>query len=344
MPDDPKKVPEPVTEPEPSSESIDQLWRDLIRVHQAVKKMLLEFEEFDGKTFLQPIKEQRDALEHVVRARAAEIGLTTQSPSYVRENLSKALGHEYRALFDIADHYSITIRERIIALLKPYSAHAIAIVVPEYYREVRPRLAEIDNRISGVRRGKDVAAPGEDLAEVDQYTQVIAELRDHYSRLNERIPALERYVGSVSVGEQIQKLVAPYSAQALSVVAPEYYRDICPRIAEVQTSTVEPCSSGGASGEDQDNARVCGFIKALTQLQEDYAWLGHRVPALEEYTRKEKAKARRESRNSFLIKVGAGLVVAGLLYLLACLYRSGSSPVDQAAAPSQTQDSVQGPR
>jgi hypothetical protein len=329
MSEDHNQGPPPSTEP--TQESVEQSWKDLIRVHQSVKKMLLEFEEFDGKTFLQPIKEQRDALEHVMRARAAEIRLVPQPLAYVRDNLSKALGHEYRALFDIADHYSITIRERIVEMVQPYSPQAIASVAPEYYGVVRPRLEEIDRRIAEIREGKDVAAPGEDLEVVDHYTKVISELRDYYKLLERRIPALEEYVQSIVIGDKIKAMMEPYSAQAISAVAPDYYKEVLPLISEVEGKISDTRRGMDQPSQAKNVSQGGDIIRALADLRQKYNWLSNRVPALEEYAKKEKGRTRQEARNSLLIKVVATLIATAILAGAGLIYKylaDASRPIE----------------
>ena len=52
-------------------------WKSLVEIHNHAKSIILCAEEFDPQfqDFLQPILELRHSLEHIVRAKAAELGI-----------------------------------------------------------------------------------------------------------------------------------------------------------------------------------------------------------------------------------------------------------------------------
>ena len=55
----------------------EDLWRQIVEVHSHAKSLFLLAEELEPDQFqeyVQPINEQRHALEHIVRARANEFG------------------------------------------------------------------------------------------------------------------------------------------------------------------------------------------------------------------------------------------------------------------------------
>jgi len=126
----------------------DEIWARIIEVHQYAKELMIKGEEigsaFEYETFIQPLQEQRHALEHIVRARYSELNPENdEDDKYIEQNLEKALGHEYRCFFDIADWVSITIRDSIIRQLSKYSSDCISFVFPDYYEKIRPLLEKI---------------------------------------------------------------------------------------------------------------------------------------------------------------------------------------------------------
>lgn len=174
--------------------STNDLWADVVQLHQHTKALIILAEEHDltrWKTFLQPMLEQRSALDHICRAKAVELKLVEPpDENYVDGSLNKAIGHLYRAFFDTADWCAILLREEILGAVGPYSNECLNSVTPEYYRNIRPSLEKICNDIAGIRNDKDISGPRL-LERVINYKQIIDDLwRDHQT-LMRAIPALE---------------------------------------------------------------------------------------------------------------------------------------------------------
>ncbi len=123
-------------------------WSKIVQLHRATKTLTLLSEEHELKEwrkFLQPAMEEVHALEHIMRAKAAELGfLADLEPDnklgYIEKNLDKAIGHLYRAFFDTADWLSVIIRQKIITALETYDNRCITAVIPEYYKEKLEKL------------------------------------------------------------------------------------------------------------------------------------------------------------------------------------------------------------
>lgn len=171
-------------------------WAGLVEIHNHAKSIFLLAEEFDPEflDFIQPIIEQRNAFEHIIRAKAAEISVNTEgdakSPDYIPKSFGKALGHEYRAFFDAADWFSVCIRDRIQKTLSRYSHDCISEVLPDYYPKLRPMVDKICKEIAFIRGDKDISKGPELLDEVRKYRVSIDELLNIYSRIEDCIPAL----------------------------------------------------------------------------------------------------------------------------------------------------------
>ena len=170
-------------------------WSEIVEIHNQTKSWFLWVEEKEKgfKTYLQPIKELRDALEHIIRARANALGLDgkAQDQTYQEKNLDKALGHEYRAFFDTADWLATCFREKIAETLTPYESNIIVKVAPEYYQETLPRFEEIAEVIAELRSKKDIATKF--MPETArEYQSILDELKETYQMIASKIPSLER--------------------------------------------------------------------------------------------------------------------------------------------------------
>ncbi len=179
----------------PEAQREAELWRKLVALHNMTKAHIIYCEEMDAgsRTFIQPRNELCNALEHLMRAKASELGLKDggSDAAYIRENLDAALGHEYRAFFDVCDWLSVQLRKKIRVTLEPYSTAVLNTAVPDYYREVRPQLEQIALEITAIRGGKDIAVKGDLLQEVERYNAVIERLKAFVLRLPTCVPALE---------------------------------------------------------------------------------------------------------------------------------------------------------
>lgn len=159
---------------------------EIVIIHNFTKHYILLGEEIadDFKTYLQPVKEFRDAYEHIVRIFTKCVGIEDVSESskedYIRSNLSKALGHEYRAFFDVADWFSIICRKNIHELVKDHSYEEIILKCPEYPR-IKERIFEIAQEITNIRERKDISY--NIFEEVNRYQRVLVELLDYHRKL-----------------------------------------------------------------------------------------------------------------------------------------------------------------
>lgn len=165
----------------------EEYWNDICKIHLFTKHYLLLAEELatEGDLFLQPLKEHRDAYDHVIRVYATQKGINkVKNPdSYMQKNMSKALGHEYRAFFDTADWLTLICREKINSLLCGKSREEIE---KKYlnYKELKKMLLELPNEIAQLRENKDVGKDNISLLdEVDQYVKILDKLLLYYNEL-----------------------------------------------------------------------------------------------------------------------------------------------------------------
>jgi hypothetical protein len=141
------------------------------------------------------LNEIANAEEHIIRSQAARLGIgCDQDDEKAKKDLDKALGHTYRAFFDIADFISsMILRKKIREILAPYSTSAIQAVIPDYYSTIRPRLEDTSKEIAKIRGSKDIAKGNNILNEVIEYESAIETIFYDYQAIIKKIPALEEY-------------------------------------------------------------------------------------------------------------------------------------------------------
>ena len=170
-----------------------ELGKRAIGSYFRVKEMYLLAEETspEFKDFLQPVFEINRGFDHLSRVMSVEFGLNedTVSESYVDDNLHKAIGHFYRAFFDIADWLSVNLRGLVIEEFRGFSHECISQVTPEYYTDIRPRLERANQEIARIRTKKDVGNSGT-VSLMEQYAEIINDLRQKITDITPKKPAL----------------------------------------------------------------------------------------------------------------------------------------------------------
>jgi len=179
-------------------------WNSLVKIHNCTKSILLKAEEIDQRHefFFPPLIQQRDALDHIMRAMFAlacpdEFTKTrgaegTDIEAYATRQLDKAIGHAYRALFDAADWLSIVYREQIRQMLGDYSRQTIHSRFSDMAQCIEPRIDAISTRIAELRMEKDIGNDDQIIAGVVEYQNLLDELEQHWRRVRDMVPELER--------------------------------------------------------------------------------------------------------------------------------------------------------
>lgn len=165
---------------------LDDSWEILCKIHILTKHYTLLAEEYNISTraFLQPMKEQKDAYEHIIRAytrKCEKCVLTEEDREYIKKNIEKAIGHEYRAYFDTIDYLTICLRELIARELDGVPYRKIIQVYPEYdkYKKI---LIDIPEKIAGYREKKDIGG-SEMLKFASEYGKIVDDLINCYKYL-----------------------------------------------------------------------------------------------------------------------------------------------------------------
>lgn len=124
--------------------------KDIYPIYKLVQQKIIELEESnpDHKSYIGPLVELRNALDHIISASVET------SISGMREQLDDAKRHIIRAGQDC---YEIFIAEnllRIHEIMKQYSAPVVAAAFSSYSLQIRPKLIEIQNLMVQIRSSK----------------------------------------------------------------------------------------------------------------------------------------------------------------------------------------------
>ncbi len=139
-------------------------WETIVKLHIETKRLVLLAEELDRKLefFWPPMIQQRDALDHIIRAERVRYNpeLTIRrglnAEEYCAKQMDKAVGHIYRAYFDVADWISIILRQQISTIFDRYSRDSILKVLDGYAVEVEQLVDEASRTIANYRTEKDI--------------------------------------------------------------------------------------------------------------------------------------------------------------------------------------------
>ncbi len=170
-------------------------WNRFCGLFSQTKKYLLLIEEVEPQhaTVMQPIKEQRDALDHIVRAYNLFDHFESETDDDKKKKLvqncqkefERAKCHMERALNDCADILSIILREKISTYLSEFNYRSIVSVWKDYPVE-RKFLIKVDEEISKLRNRTI-----DPVDRMSEYDKIIERLKIIYYKVAEEIyPAL----------------------------------------------------------------------------------------------------------------------------------------------------------
>lgn len=151
-----------------------QYRRDLHNTYKESKNLFICAEELleQMSFFVAPVLEHRDALDHIMRYfdLKSKDGLSEEA---IKE-LDRALSHELRAYFDIADYICITIRQQIANSLKQINSKKIQKVWDEYI-DIKKRVVKASEEIAEIRQNRSSS-----LMHIEKYKPVIEEMISIY--------------------------------------------------------------------------------------------------------------------------------------------------------------------
>ena len=162
-------------------------------LYAKTKGFVLLAEQFDpeSRSNIAIFKEQRDALDHLMRG-FAECFDKTKEPDneYLRSQIDKARGHLFRAAYDALDGVGVSGKLRIHEAMKGVSGEAINEVYKDYYDHVA-EVEEIDRKIAGHRKAKDVT--DHTIVNLDAYCADVDRLSALAREASRRRPAFQAW-------------------------------------------------------------------------------------------------------------------------------------------------------
>ncbi len=164
-------------------------WIDFENLYNMTKEMYIKSEEYDDdfSSIMQPIKEQRDALDHIVRSYSRIIIIEQSELSddeksekleSIQRNFQKALGHIYRAFYDTADILTIILREHISKYLNSFTYKQICSCWSDYETQ-RIKIINLSKRIANLRIIKEIKSNKKEQQKIfDEYKEILDFLFD----------------------------------------------------------------------------------------------------------------------------------------------------------------------
>lgn len=167
--------------------------QDVVALYTATKQLILKAEQLDPElcSNVAIIKEQRDALDHLMRVFGDIFAASPRGEKYRRENMNKVVGHLCRAGYDALDSLSIALKLRISKALADRSNDSIVSAFPDYYEKYAKQVHDIDRRVEESRGKKDIAAFS--ISNLHAYMEFLEQLELIAKEAEQRVPAMIEY-------------------------------------------------------------------------------------------------------------------------------------------------------
>ena len=203
----------------------------LVDLYTGVKSFILKAEELDARleSNIAVIKEQRDALDHVMRfigrCLKNDFEESEKDQDYISLQIDKACGHLYRAGYDSLDGIiaSVTVRIRD-DYLREVPLESIRDVMPEYWSDYVPKLDEIKIKAGKHREQKDIGdSNGESFAAYQEIAldalRIDNAIRDKRAALQDHIKKAEEDANTRQKKEWKERYLIPAGTAILGAVA-----------------------------------------------------------------------------------------------------------------------------
>ena len=164
---------------------------DLVSLYTKTKKLVLLAEQLDpeSKSNIAIFKEQRDALDHLMRALEDALPPSEErrGDRYFQLQIDKARGHLFRAAYDALDGLAVSCKIRISEAMHGISNESIHAVYGDYYKHL-VEIERVDREIADRRNAKDIGDHTlQNLegyhAEVEKLCQVVKDCQSHTAAL-----------------------------------------------------------------------------------------------------------------------------------------------------------------
>jgi len=190
--------------------------RDLGVLYSKTKRFILRAEQVDpqSRSNIAIFKEQRDALDHVMRALWEYFSEGTKiDEDYLCGQIEKARGHLFRAAYDALDGAGISFKLRIAQAMDGISNEAISAVHPDYYTHV-VEINRIDSQIVEHRKAKDIGRTT--MQNMDEYSAVVDRLAELSDIVTGKTPAFHEWQRRNKKNKVIWAIAVPTGLVVLS--------------------------------------------------------------------------------------------------------------------------------
>lgn len=116
--------------------------------------IVVEAYDTNNNAYIQPLHEQRYALDHFIRAITYEQNL--EDDEKVKKAITSAIGHLQRSYSDSIEWMLISVKEEYSEKLKPYTTEQINNGFPSYYEKIRPSLEEMTKLVNEYKISKSI--------------------------------------------------------------------------------------------------------------------------------------------------------------------------------------------
>lgn len=177
-------------------------FESLVRLYERTKEFILRAEQLDpdSSSNISVFKEQRDALDHVMRSLSQlVVPQVGKDDEYVKTHFDKATGHLYRAAYDALDGIGVSCKLRIDEAMKGASNQAISQAFPEWWNQVA-KIDKLDQRIAEHRAAKDIGQFTN--GNLEAYSKTVDEVYQLTLDVESRARALHDWQGREDASKQ----------------------------------------------------------------------------------------------------------------------------------------------
>jgi hypothetical protein len=154
---------------------------ELYQIYEEVKLITLISENLDNnELFISIINEIRNSFDHLMRG----IGLSDN----MEKELSDAKDHIIRAGYDAFEIIALNEGNKIIKDIKQFNYKIISAVFPDYFKTIRPTLADIQIELANIRDNRP--NQNNDLSAFRAYSEKIKLIIDYSKKVSTYIPEL----------------------------------------------------------------------------------------------------------------------------------------------------------
>jgi hypothetical protein len=148
----------------------------LINWYEKTKELVIEAESFDSNNscYIQPLHELRYSYDHLIRAFVLDIN--GANSDIIQKALYSAKSHLQRAYSDSIEWFWISVKEKYITTLAPFTSDQIALGFPDYYSKIRPSMNQFNHIINEYKISKN--------SETNLDLQKLDDISHQYIKLN----------------------------------------------------------------------------------------------------------------------------------------------------------------